>query len=99
MRCCSRCPYSCCGHHPTAAAVADPHGAVLEKEKVVINQGGRYDDDDEYEGGHGPTFTPPTKPCTGNRGTAGGFDHGDHGAAVVGSRAAAASSLGDPNGG
>jgi hypothetical protein len=26
---------------------------------VVIDQGGQYDDDDEYEGGPGPMFTPP----------------------------------------
>jgi hypothetical protein len=38
----------------------------------------------EYEGGRGSTFTPPTKPCTGNHGTAGGFDHGDHDAACGG---------------
>jgi hypothetical protein len=36
-----------------------PTGAVLEKEEVVVNQGGRYNDDDEYEGGRGPAFTPP----------------------------------------
>jgi hypothetical protein len=46
----------------------------------------------EYEGGCGPVFTPPTKPRTGNHGAAGGFDHGDHGAATVGG-------LGDPTGG
>jgi hypothetical protein len=49
---------------------------VLEKEEVVVDQGGRYDDDDEYEGSRGPAFTPPTKPCTGNHGATGGFDHG-----------------------
>jgi hypothetical protein len=26
---------------------------------VVVDQGGRYDDDDEHEGGRGPAFTPP----------------------------------------
>jgi large subunit ribosomal protein L1 len=41
------------------AAIADPQGVVLEKEEVVVDQGDRYGDDDEYEGGRGPTFTPP----------------------------------------
>lgn len=50
---------------PAAAAVADPQGAVLEaEEEVVVDQGGRYDDDG-YEGGRGPAFTPPTRPRTG----------------------------------
>jgi hypothetical protein len=56
---------------------------------VVVDQGGQYDDDDEYEGGPGPMFTPPTKPRAGNHGAAGGFDHGDHGVMAVRSRAAA----------
>jgi hypothetical protein len=110
-------------------------GAVLEKEEVVIDQGGRV-----------PAFTPPTKPRTGNHGATavgsrtaatgglgdltggwrlrpwrprrggGQFSRGvrrqraaskirlavggfDHGAAAVGSHAAAAGSLGDPAGG
>jgi hypothetical protein len=52
----------------------------------------------EYEGGRGPTFTPPptTKPHTGNQGAAGSFDHD---AAAVGSHAVAAGGLGDPTGG
>jgi large subunit ribosomal protein L1 len=50
---------------PAAAAVADPQGAALEEEEVVVvDQGGRYDDDG-YEGGRGPAFTPPTKLRTG----------------------------------
>jgi hypothetical protein len=53
----------------------------------------------EYEGGHGPAFTSPTKPRTGNHGTAGGFDHSDHNATAVGSRAVAAGGLGDPTSG
>ncbi|CAL4907971.1 unnamed protein product [Urochloa decumbens] len=48
---------------PAAAAVADPQGAVLEKEV----EAGQYDDDDDggYEGGRGSAFTPPTRPRTG----------------------------------
>jgi hypothetical protein len=42
---------------------------------------------------------PPTKPRTGNHGAAGGFNHGDHGAAAVGSCVAAAGGLRDPTGG
>jgi hypothetical protein len=58
MRCYSHRPYHCCGRHPTTTVVTNPQGAVLEKEEVVVDQGGRYDDD-EYEGGCGPAFTPP----------------------------------------
>jgi hypothetical protein len=72
---------------------------VLEKEEVVIDQGGQYDDDDEYEGSRGPTFTPPTKPRTGNHGTVGGFDHDDNDTTMVGSHAVAAGGLRDPFGG
>jgi large subunit ribosomal protein L1 len=52
---------------PAAAAVADPQGAVLEEEEVDADQRGRYDDDEDdgYEGGRGPAFTPPTRPRTG----------------------------------
>jgi hypothetical protein len=69
---------------------------VLEKEEVVVDQGGQYDDDDEYEGDYGPAFTPPTKPRTGNHGAVGSFYHG---VAAVGSRMAVAGGLGDPTGG
>jgi hypothetical protein len=86
-------PSSHRGHH------RQPTGGVLEKEEVVVDQGGRYDNNDEYEGDRGPAFTPPTMPRTGNHGAAGAFNHGDHGAAVVGSRVAAAGGLGDPTGG
>jgi hypothetical protein len=41
----------------------------------------------------------PHKPRTSNHGAAGGFDHGDHDVAVIGSHAAAAGGLGDLTGG